>query len=241
MPGFGFTDRSSHDVDDYSCDRSAEVGLQLLKQRGLSANSTVLLVGHSLGAYTTLQMALKMNEAVKLHIVLVSPAFGIRKQSSSTGVSTKPRRKEGIWWSSVDTVAAYALRRIVGSPGFIRRGLQYAWANPLKDSDVLRFQWPLIARGWERGLLRFARSPLVSDERLLRRVLALPNVETIDVVVGEKDQIVKLAGIRKFLAAFPTVSLSTIAECGHDPFEENPLAFTEHVNCLCISGGNCEA
>lgn len=237
-PGFGFTDRTSAYIDDYSCQRSAEIGRALLDQNeSITVNSTVLLVGHSLGAYTTLQMALDMDPAVKLRIILVSPAFGIRQPSAS---SLNQRRKQGIWSSAVDSVAAIALRKIVGSPGFIRRGLQYAWANPLKDVDVLRFQWPSIARGWERGLLRFARAPLLSDERLLRRVLALPNVEAIDVVRGGQDQIVKLSNIQKFFAAFPTISVSTVENCGHDPFEENEAAFVEHI-CGLLSGATSAA
>jgi pimeloyl-ACP methyl ester carboxylesterase len=233
-PGFGFTDRTSRYIDDYSCDRSAEVGLALLNraENPVVPNSTVLLVGHSMGAFTTLKMAIALDETVNLRVILVAPAFGLAREASSHQ-SLKSRERQGLFSRVYDTVAAYVLRRVVGVPGFFRAGAQLAWANPLKDADLLRFQWPAIAKGWERGILRFARAQLPSDEKLLRRVLALPNLQSINVVVGNSDRIIKLSTVRSFLAAFPTVPLSTIANCGHDPFEEDPDAFAEHLkNCL---------
>jgi pimeloyl-ACP methyl ester carboxylesterase len=236
-PGFGFTDRTSRYIDDYSCDRSAEVGLALLNktENPVSSNSTILLVGHSMGALTALKMALAMDETVNLRIVLVSPAFGLGRKSTARS-SSKTRKLQGSCSMAADSIAVYALRRIVGTPGFFRKALQLAWGTPLKDSDVLRFQWPSIAKGWERGILRFARAPLPSDERLLRRVLALPNLRSINVVVGESDRIIAPSSIRKFLAAFPSIPMSTIANCGHDPFEEDPEAFTDHLEEMLDTG-----
>jgi pimeloyl-ACP methyl ester carboxylesterase len=235
-PGFGFTDRSSRYIDDFSCDRSAEIGLALLNsheaaENPVSANSTVLLVGHSMGAFTTLKMALSMERTVKLRIILVAPAFGFCRMTSAREPS-KTRKRQGSLSMATDSIAVYALRRIVGAPWFFRKALQFAWANPLKDADVLRFQWPSIVKGWERGILRFARAPLPSEERLLRLVLALPNLQSINVVVGESDRIIGQSNLQKFLVAFPKIPFSTIANCGHDPFEEDPEAFTDHLKEL---------
>ena len=58
---------------------------------------------------------------------------------------------------------------------FWRKGLELAWGDPKKlyDSDVLRFQWPSIGKGWEDGLVTFARAmsqpTAVSDAELVNK------------------------------------------------------------------------
>jgi pimeloyl-ACP methyl ester carboxylesterase len=133
-------------------------------------------------------------------------------------------------------IGVYGLRRLVGQPNFWRQGLSAAWgdAKRLKDSDVLRFQWPSIGLGWERGLLDFATSrwkvpSYQSDQDLLRAVLESPNVEIVHVIVSSNDKIVPPCATRKFLKEFPSVNITEMIGPGHDPFEEAPDEFVDII------------
>jgi hypothetical protein len=87
---------------------------------------------------------------------------------------------------------------------FWNRGLQMAWGNPqlVTDSDALRFAWPSIGVGWERGLLSFARAqarpPVLDDAQLFQRVVQLPHT-TLKIIVGSKDRVVSPAMVRRFV------------------------------------------
>jgi pimeloyl-ACP methyl ester carboxylesterase len=108
-------------------------------------------------------------------------------------------------------------------------------ANRLSDSDVLRFQWPSIGAGWERGLLSYTlaqaqqgSSDGISDEQLMERVLKLPNT-TVNVIRGEKDIVVPKRLIDSFFSKFPDVKIHELEGQGHDPFEEQVQVFVESV------------
>jgi pimeloyl-ACP methyl ester carboxylesterase len=129
-----------------------------------------------------------------------------------------------------------------GTPDFWRKGLALAWGNPhrLSDSDVLRFQWPSIGKGWERGLVTFARSrlassssssssyslPTLDDGQLLRAVSNIDNT-TVVIVYGSKDKVVRIEGdvAKRLKKEFPTVRFVRMEGLGHDPFEEDVLVF----------------
>jgi hypothetical protein len=87
---------------------------------------------------------------------------------------------------------------------FWNRGLQMAWGDPqlVTDSDALRFAWPSVGVGWERGLLSFARAqarpPVLDDAALFQRVVQLPNT-TVKIIVGSKDRVVSPAMVRRFV------------------------------------------
>lgn len=108
-----------------------------------------------------------------------------------------------------------------------------AWGNPerVRDSDVLRYQWPSIGKGWERGLLQFARAQKSFDDRLLfRQVLDLPNT-TVAIVLGSEDKVIPIEMTRKFLSDFQDDDLNVIQleGLGHNPFEEDVETFMHAV------------
>jgi pimeloyl-ACP methyl ester carboxylesterase len=113
-----------------------------------------------------------------------------------------------------------------------RSGLKFAaWGDPeaLKDSDVLRYQWPAIGKGWERGLLKFASAQRRNDDiGLLREVLSLPNT-MVGVIVGSQDRVIPPKLTRKFLANFQAgeVDLIQLDGLGHNAFEEDVDAFLD--------------
>lgn len=112
---------------------------------------------------------------------------------------------------------------------FWKKGLSQAWGDPkrLTPSDVLRFQWPSIGKGWERGLLSFSRAIQSEDDvALLKRVVNLPNV-TVVMVYGSKDNVVKVNEkmLHEMKCNFPMVKVVRMEGLGHDPFEEDKDAF----------------
>lgn len=129
-----------------------------------------------------------------------------------------------------------------GTPDFWRKGLALAWGDPrrLSDSDVLRFQWPSIGKGWERGLVTFARSrlasssssssshshPVLVDGQLLREVSNIDNTKVV-IVYGSKDKVVRIEGdvAKRLKKEFPTVRFVRMEGLGHDPFEEDVEGF----------------
>jgi len=257
-PGFGFTERPMRRISLFTSAASAAVGLELLiphLREYKNASSTgasftmapVLLMGHSMGAMTTLRMALGLGGDVSKHIVLVSPALGVRRQRKFATTARSSKFKRGVSFgrrqisrclflprSVVEIAEKYILRRVVGAKNSWRNGLRLAWGDPnrLKNSDVLRFQWPSIGAGWEAGLLAFSRAQSLptdmTDKELMENVLELPNT-TVSVIVGSKDSVVPAAQVRRFLADFPSVCVMELDGLGHDSFEEDTEAFVRAV------------
>ena len=197
-----------------------------------------------MGCLTTLRMALLLDPRVQQRIILVSPVLGRSKNNKTMEKKTYStrsllRRKVTKPFRMLLTgMGVYALRRYVGYPGSWRKGLAAAWGDRrrLKESDVLRFQWPSVGKGWERGLLQFTKSRFdendFTDEQLLRSVLALSNVRSVNVIVSSKDRIAPANTTREFLKDFPNVTIVELQELGHDPFEEDVGAFMNAVEYL---------
>ena len=246
--GFGFTERPTS-LQGFTSEASARTALALLNARlqrqDENATKSVLLLGHSMGCITTLRMALEMDESIQQRIVLVAPALGISPRNGKTGrgrskhrVDALPRRILSPAQSVLEAPVAYILRRVVGGRKFWRRGLKAVWGDStrLSESDVLRFQWPSIGRGWERGLVSFARAQSLpvelSDHDLLQKVLERPNLVSLDVIVGTKDRVVPPAQVRRFFSAFSGIKITKMEGFGHDPFEESVENFIQVVGNL---------
>jgi pimeloyl-ACP methyl ester carboxylesterase len=114
--GFGFTDRPES-LESYSAAGSARIATNLLLQKSPSTPKSVALFGHSLGALTTLKMALQLPKETSKFIVLCAPALGLGKARLSSFSPTKR------WWSPIGAairrglvypIFGYALRRAVG-------------------------------------------------------------------------------------------------------------------------------
>ena len=111
--------------------------------------------------------------------------------------------------------------------------MEVVWGDKskLRDSDVLRFQWPSVGQGWERGLLEFTRAQisafdkedLQSDRTLLQRVIDLPNTKVM-IILGGSDRVIPPSFSRKFFTDFG-LPVQEMANLGHDPFEEKPEEF----------------
>lgn len=217
---------------------------------------SIAIFGHSMGARAALLMAYQCatDPTLKLRpnlIVLVAPALeGVTLPSvKRVGYHVKMSRRHSPTWSLagrvwimwrkvfVDPPLRYVLQRLVcGTKDFWRNGLVLAWGDPLRlsDSDVLRFQWPSVGRGWEGGILNFARSRILSsrhpgtldDVRLLREVTNEKDTRVV-IVYGSRDGIVRIDSTvtERVCKDFPNIKFIRMEGCGHDPFEEDVQGF----------------
>ena len=113
-----------------------------------------------------------------------------------------------------------------------------AWGNPslVSESDALRFEWPSIGRGWEKGLLAFTRSRISSvcsysggELKLLDDVIKLPKTSLI-IVHGTKDPVVPIGMSQQIAERLKSaISYIELDGEGHDPFEEGVELFIERV------------
>ena len=107
-------------------------------------------------------------------------------------------------------------------------------SKKLSESDVLRFQWPAIGRGWEDGLLTFTRAmaqkPALSDAQLIEQVLQEDTNATITVILGSNDRVVSTKQVKKFFDPHcHKIRLVEMEGLGHDPFEEDAEGFVRVV------------
>jgi pimeloyl-ACP methyl ester carboxylesterase len=233
--GFGFTDRPKN-VSFYTPISSSQIGIQLLdkaRQHQDEKQAPVLLMGHSMGSFATLEMASKLPEDVPVTVILVAPALGIsRREKYDKG---RPRPIVDFLQSYVvGPPLSYLLRRLVGTNGFWKAGLQSVWGNPklVTDSDALRFQWPAIGHGWEQGLLRFTRAmSRFADGDLVQRVARRPNTRIV-VILGQADKVISRKTVEKVFAGHPEVPIVEVDGCGHDPYEEKVDDFVDMVDSL---------
>ena len=110
-------------------------------------------------------------------------------------------------------------------------------SKKLSESDVLRFQWPAIGKGWEDGLLTFTRAmsqtPAMSDAELVESVLQKETNATISVILGSNDRVVSSKQVKKFFGPHSDeIRLVEMEGLGHDPFEEDPESFVRLVERL---------
>ena len=142
---------------------------------------------------------------------------------------------------------------LVGSgKNFWRKGLQAVWGDSkkLKDSDVLRFQWPAIGKGWEDGLLTFTRAmaqpTAMTDAGLVEQVLQTETNATVTVILGSQDRVVRTDQVLKFFHPHrDNIRVVEMKGLGHDPFEEDVEGFVSTVervlgedNHIILGNGN---
>jgi len=227
-----------------------------------SSPSAVALLGHSRGSVATLRMALDLPSSTRKFIVLVSPFLMNESKSSSIASKTTttslfqsfdiPVKKKTAVTDAINAIkyvmfgipVQYILRRLVGGKNFWRKGLQAAWGDPnkLTNNDVLRFQYPSIGKGWEKGILSYVKSVATmkssymptypgGEEQLLQDVLKLPNTY-VAIVHGTKDRVVPSSYNEKYTAFYPNLRFVKMDGFGHDPFEEDVDMFVDVVKDL---------
>lgn len=255
-PGFGFTDRNQ-ELEPYSSAGSAALGLSLLNNTLNFDNTTsdnerdikkrVLLLGHSMGCASTLKMALALPRNVKVDVVLVAPALVGDFDEDIVQNSNKPTlflKKQPVLVSKFislirqvifDPILMYILKRAVATKNFWKKGLNLVWGDPkiLTPTDVLRFQWPGIAKGWERGLLSFSRSRIKAicnyqggEINMLKDVIGRPNT-SVTIIHGTNDKVVPIGISETIVTKLEGIDFIRMEGYGHDPFEEGERGVNE--------------
>ena len=115
------------------------------------------------------------------------------------------------------------------------------WGNPslLSDTDALRFQWPSIGQGWEKGLLAFTRSRVSStcyynggELQLLQDVADMDKTKVI-IVHGTLDPLVPMQRsvdiVERRRHGNKDIIFLEMESVGHDPFEENTDEFLKII------------
>jgi len=211
-------------------------------------SKSIAIFGHSMGSKSALLTALHyaFHPELKLKpklVVLVGPAlegltmpsrrgYGLKKLSNTKETDGLVRKMARFR----DHVVGYFLRRLVcGTNEFWRKGLTLVWGKyPLSDSDVIRYQWASVAKGWEGGVINFIRACILSskyqnaldDGHLLQEVSNLEDIQVV-IIYGSRDKVVPIEGnVAETLGRdFPNVKVVRMKGLGHNPHEEDVGGF----------------
>jgi pimeloyl-ACP methyl ester carboxylesterase len=147
--GFGFTDRPDDDMRWYTTEASARIGTTLLQEQ---PQTSVAILGHSLGGLTALKMALQLPKETSKFILLTAPALGIRKKPSS---SPKKKKRDPSWLrrialnpvglllqkAVVYPVGGFVLRRLVG---YVIPNCTYIFQTVARSNLTHNIMWPFF-------------------------------------------------------------------------------------------------
>ena len=246
-PGFGLTKRPSQRRK-YML--GGDVALALTRNA-----SSVVYVGHSMGAVSATDAAVRAAEAgTRAALVLIAPAIVAGRSIGPPSVKRRSVIARAVGAATRLVVTRWPfrvlLRRLVLAKDFWPRGLGATYGERARqDTDQLNAYAKRYARaagvlGWERGLLAFCAARLEqvlsalltgdSIEARLARTLrsAYIPLDRVLVVNGVDDALVPVANARRLVenlkksAPAASVELVEIAGAGHCPHEEGDLSET---------------
>ena len=246
-PGFGLTKRP---LQRRKYMLGGDVALALTRNA-----SSVVYVGHSMGAVSATDAAVRAAEAgTRAALVLIAPAIVAGRSIGPPSVKRRSviARAVGAVTRLVVTRWPFRVfvRRLVLAKDFWPRGLGATYGERARrDTDQLNAYAKRYARaagvvGWERGLLAFCAARLEqvlnalltgdSIEARLARTLrsAYIPLDRVLVVNGVDDALVPVANARRLVenlkksAPAASVELVEIAGAGHCPHEEGDLSET---------------
>ena len=270
--GFGLSGRPE-EVAKYSSEHNAKLGARLVERvqgdadaddptagtpttaqalgGGGGGVAEAVLVGHSMGAIVSSQMAALLPKARAL--VLIAPAMLApqdapaaaprrRRATSSAAVGGGGGGVGGVGRlaargaravaapvrSAVGAVALLCLRLLlrclIFNEGFWRRTLQWSYGSQYtpKEEMLARYRWPAQVRGADVGLCRFVRAQAGPAE--LRALSADVRDARLPVLIlhGTEDRIVPPSNSRALARSLPNATLVELDGCGHTPHEEAP-------------------
>ena len=246
-PGFGLTKRP---LQRRKYMLGGDVALALTRNA-----SSVVYVGHSMGAVSATDAAVRAAEAgTRAALVLIAPAIVAGRSIGPPSVKRRSviARAVGAVTRLVVTRWPFRVfvRRLVLAKDFWPRGLGATYgARARQDTDNVdayakRYARAAGAVGWERGLLTFCAARLEqvlnalltgdSIEARLARTLrsAYIPLDRVLIINGVDDALVPVANARRLVenlkksAPAASVELVEIAGAGHCPHEEGDLSET---------------
>jgi pimeloyl-ACP methyl ester carboxylesterase len=215
-PAFGFTERPTEwtSINPYSLDGQMQILDGLIAKFGLGRK--IILVGHSAGGQVAAEFA-RLNPDRVSSLILVDPAIlttgGI--PAWLTWVLDIPQ---------IDRVGPLLVGQISSSGDSV---IRQSWFNESKITEEIYsgYHAPLEIQGWERAFWEFVKAPKATE---LGNKLTEVAQETL-VITGDTDNIVPTADALKLAGLLPTAELEVIANTGHLPQEESPVAFIDAI------------
>jgi 2-hydroxy-6-oxonona-2,4-dienedioate hydrolase len=202
LPAFGYSDRQKG--IDHSQKSRANMLWQVMDQikADYALENTWSLIGHSMGASTTLALSSQRPQDVS-KLVLIAPA--ITQDNNSIGwVLTSPL---GEW------LKVY-LRYIAINETSFARLLETASNQPVSDEMVLGYLEPLKTKGTNQALLDF----VASASNVLIQDWSATQIPVL-IIWGEQDTWVPYDQINEIEPYIPDLTLLVLEEQGHLPHE----------------------
>ncbi|HMQ06398.1 MAG TPA: alpha/beta fold hydrolase [Saprospiraceae bacterium] len=152
-------------------------------------------------------------------------------------------------WSIVGEPEFNKLKKMVNNPvlpflyrylNFSPRFIMPASFGKIKLSKKIKKQYTAPFQNWyeREGMLAFARS-LVNDQNwfgeLHEKSISIRNKEVL-IIWGQKDPILGMAYLHRFMDIFPNHRVMKLVEAGHFPQEENPLEIAHEIRTFMRSG-----
>ena len=265
MENFGFGSRPSWGMGLTGCSWTGSRQLPD-DQFTMCQSGRSIFVGHSMGSIQSLRLSRRY---INSDVVLISPAlflpstergqkaFERFKQTSGRGERMRASMAKGIAKTALRLIATatlyplfwFILRQIVASEKFWRRGLSTSvFDSKVVDKNfIFRYQLPVLAAGWERGLWFFCLAVGSKGRENWRALQDFENAcgchgtekkGKVVIVHGLEDAIIGVENSRLLAHWVESrggrVQLLEIEQCGHIFHEEKKDEFCETVQACLI-------
>jgi pimeloyl-ACP methyl ester carboxylesterase len=215
-PAFGFTERPTEwtSTNPYSLDGQMQLLDGLVAKFGQGRE--IILVGHSAGGQIAAEFA-RLNPQKVSSLILVDPAIlttgGI--PGWLTWVLDIPQ---------IDRVGPLLVGQISSSGDSV---IRQSWFDESKITEEIYagYRAPLQIKGWERAFWEFVKAPRANE---LADNLNQISQDTL-VITGDTDNIVPTAEALKLAGLMASAELEVLANTGHLPQEESPVAFIDAI------------
>lgn len=210
LNGFGYTQRP-REPEAYTIEGQERLILGVLDALKVPAGH---FIGHSFGGGLALLLAARHPSPVR-SLTLVG------------SVSPNHHQERRQPWARLRLLTYFLLRLFALRRSTVRCALEECyWDSAQVTSELVdAYRQRLMVEGLEDayyGLLAPVEraAPRIGPSRVRQPVLA---------IWGQEDQVIPLEEARPLLADLPRVELVTFERCGHNPMEEQPERFLEHL------------
>lgn len=215
-PAFGFTERPTGwaSTNPYSLSGQMQLLDGLIAKFGQGRE--IILVGHSAGGQIAAEFA-RLNPLKVSSLILVDPAI-----LTTGGIPA------WLTWMldipQIDRIGPLLVGQISSSGDSV---IRQSWFDESKITDEIYagYRAPLEVKGWERAFWEFVKAPRAND---LGDNLNQIAQDTL-VITGDTDNIVPTAEALELAGLLPNAELEVIANTGHLPQEESPVAFIDAI------------
>jgi pimeloyl-ACP methyl ester carboxylesterase len=200
--GFGGSDKPPYN---YTISFFSQFLSDFLDKVGISKNDKVILAGHSLGGYISIDFAIKKNNKVKKMILF-----------DSSGLLNEPTPLLNDYLDAVKTIAPQLRREK------LVKVFASLLAHPVRLLDVVIdiFVSVIDTKGAKESFESAFRNSTSSSINPTQASI----LEQIPILIvwGECDNLIPILYLDKFRKIFPHAQTITIKDSGHSPFVEKP-------------------